>query len=368
MNHQLFTQISLGPNTFSNRIAIAPMAQYSAVGGSAQDWHLIHWGTLATSGAGTVMIEATGVESDGRATPGDIGLYSYECQEALTKALSSIKRYSTAKFGIQLFHCGRKGSMSVHWLGGKPLSISEGGWEILAPSPIALNDGHPVPREATQDDLARIENAFAQAAARATSVGFDVVELLAAHGYLLHQFLSPLSNRRTDAYGGTLENRMRFPLRVFDAVKNAVSGSVTLGVRLTGSDWIDGGITPDEAVAFASELKKRGCHYADVSSGGIDPRQKIPIGPGYQVKFAEIVKKRAGIPVRAVGLIYTAEQAEAVIASGRADLVAIARAALADPHWPWTAAHKLGATLEYLPQYARAAPGIWPGWADPVAG
>lgn len=340
------------------------MAQYSAIAGVAQDWHLIHWGALATSGAATVMIEATGVEPDGRATPGDVGLYSDDTQQALAKIVASIKRYSTTKFGIQLFHCGRKGSMSVHWQGGKPIFAPQGGWETLAPSPISISDGHIVPREATEGDLKRIENAFSQAATRAADAGFDVVELHAAHGYLLHQFLSPISNQRSDCYGGSLANRMRFPLRVFEAVTRAVSGSVTLGVRLTGSDWIEGGITPDEAVAFASELRIRGCHYVDVTSGSIDPRQKIRVGPGYQVEFAEVVKNQVGIPVRAVGLIYTPEQAEEIIASGKADLIAIARAALVDPHWPWRAAHKLGAKLDYLPQYARAAPGAWPGWGD----
>lgn len=361
MTSKLFTPITLGPHTYANRIAIAPMAQYSAVDGNPTDWHLIHWGTLATSGAGLVMIEATAVEADGRPTAGDIGLYNDDNEANLARVLASIRAYAPARFGIQLFHGGRKSSTAVHWLGGQPILPEDGGWPTLAPSAIAFGSG-PVPRAAEAADLVRIRAAFADAAARAVRAGFDLIELHAAHGYLLHQFLSPISNRRSDAYGGTLENRLRFPLEVFEAVRAAAPG-VTLGVRLTGSDWIDGGITPDEASAFARALKQRGCHYVDVSSGALDPSQKVVVGPGYQVAFAEQVKREAGIPVRAVGLIVTPEQAEEIVASGQADLIAIARAALANPRWPWDAAHVLGAKIDIAPQYQRAASGVWPGWA-----
>lgn len=363
MTSTLFSPITLGPNTFSNRVAIAPMAQYSAVDGSATDWHLMHLGSLVTGGAGLVMIEATGVDEFARPTPGDVGLYSDANEEALGRIVSTVRGFGSAKLGIQLIHGGRKGSTDVHWNGGGELSPSEGGWRTIAPSPLPYRDGWQVPREMDEADIESATQAFADAAARASRVGFDVIEVQAAHGYLLHQFLSPITNKRTDRYGGSPENRMRFALEVFEAVAARASASVTLGVRITGSDWIEGGITPDEAAVFASALKEAGCHYVDVSSGAIDPqRQKIAIGPSYQVGFAEAVKRQAGIPVRAVGLITTARQANDIVASGKADQVAIARAALVNPRWVWEAAHLLGHRIEYPKQYDRAQPGVWPGW------
>lgn len=358
---KLFTPITLGPHTYPNRIAIAPMAQYSALDGNMTDWHLIHLGTLATSGAGMVVTEVISVEPFGRCTLADPGLYSDSNEEALARVLETMRRYAPTKIGIQLGHAGRKGSTAVHWEGGQPIGLDKGGWHTIAPSSDPFGTW-PVPAEAKEEDFDRLVRAFADAARRAVRVGVDLIELHAAHGYLLHQFLSPLSNQRTDAFGGSLENRMRFPLQVFEAVRDAAPG-VTLGVRLTGSDWIEGGITPDEAVAFARALETRGCHYVDVTSGALDPRQKIALGPGYQVAFAEKVKQNTNMAVRAVGLIVTPEQAEEIVATGKADMVAIARAALANPRWPWEAAHVLGAQIELPPQYQRAGSGVWPGWS-----
>ncbi|QKC91917.1 NADH:flavin oxidoreductase/NADH oxidase [Mesorhizobium sp. NZP2234] len=363
MSAHLFSPVTLGPNTFSNRVVIAPMAQYSAVNGNANDWHLMHWGSLVTGGAGLVMIEATGVEEFGRPTPGDIGLYDDESEAALRRVVSALRSFGSAKLGIQLFHGGRKGSTDVHWNGGGELLIRQGGWETIAPSPIPYRNGWQVPREMTEPDFIRVKNAFVDATIRAARIGFDVIEVHAAHGYLLHQFLSPITNLRSDRYGGPIENRMRFPLEVFEAISLAVPNWITLGARITGSDWIEGGIDEDEAVIFASALKDLGCHYVDVSSGAIDPHlQKIVIGPNYQVGFADTVRQRTGIAVRAVGLIVTPTQAEDIIASGKADQVAIARAALVNPRWVWKAARELGVSIDYPKQYDRAAPDAWPGW------
>ncbi|QII87231.1 NADH:flavin oxidoreductase/NADH oxidase [Bordetella hinzii] len=361
MASKLFTPITLGPRVYDNRLVIAPMAQYSAVDGDFGDWHYIHLGNLATSGAGCVMIEATAVNAEGRCTLGDTGLYSDSNEASLARVVAAMKRHGgNTRIGIQLVHGGRKASTAVHWLGGQPLSQAAGGWTTVAPSAIGFGDW-PAPRAATAGDLDEIRAAFAQAAARAARAGVDLIELHAAHGYLLHQFLSPITNRREDAYGGSLENRMRLPLEVFEAVRAAAPG-VTLGVRLTGSDWIEGGITPEEAARFAAELQARGCHYVDVTSGALDPRQKITVKRGYQVEFAAYVKRHVGIAVRAVGLIVDPQQAEDIVAGGQADLVAIARAALANPRWAWEAAHVLGAKIEVAPQYQRAASGVWPGW------
>lgn len=360
MSTPLFSEIQLGPHVYKNRVVIAPMAQYSAINGSFTDWHVVHLGTLATSGAGLVVIEATAVEEDGRCTPGDTGLYSDENEKSLAQVIKTMRRCADTKIGIQLCHGGRKASTAVHWEGGQPLTEKDGAWTTTAPSALGYGDW-PIPKEADEADLDRIRNAFADSARRAVRAGIDLIELHAAHGYLLHQFLSPLSNHRHDAYGGSLENRMRFPLEVFEAVREVAPG-LTLGVRLTASDWVDGGICPDEAVVFANKLAERGCHYVDVTSGGLDPRQKIAVKPGYQVDFAHYVKRDTSIPVRAVGLIVTPEQAAEIVSDGKADQVAIARAALANPRWVWDAAHVLGAKVDIPPQYQRAGLGVWPGW------
>ena len=357
----LFSPIRLGGQDLANRIVIAPMCQYSAIHGDAQDWHLVHLGMLSMSGASLLVLEATAVEAIGRITHGDLGIYNDDNVAALTRVLGFCRHNGTAKLGIQLGHAGRKASAQVPWAGGRALAANDDPWETVGPSAIPFADGWHTPREATDVDLDRIVVAFADAAKRAVKLGFEVIELHGAHGYLLHQFLSAVSNKRSDAYGGSLENRMRFPLRVFDRVKAVCPAEIALGVRITGSDWLEGGIDIDEAVAFASELKARGCDYVDVTSGGIALGAKIEIGPSYQVPFAEAVKRRVGIPVWSVGLIVTSEQAESIVSTGQADMVALARTALDDPRWAWHAAEALGAEIKRPPQYERSAPKLWPG-------
>lgn len=357
----LFSPIQLGHTTLKNRIIVAPMAQYSAVEGSATAWHAMHLGMLATSGAGLVMIEGTCVEPIGRVTHGCLGLYSDENEKQLAEAVQAIKSYSATPLGIQLMHSGRKGSATKASQGGVPLKDDESPWQTIAPSALPFREGWPAPMEAAESDFHRIKAAFVDNAVRAFRLGIEVLELHAAHGYLLHQFLSPLSNHRKDQYGGSLQNRMRFPLEVFEAVKAACPGAA-LGVRLTGSDWLPGGIEIVETLAFVNELEQLGCHYVDVTSGGLDPGAKIMVESGYQVGFAAEVRKHTKIPVRAVGLIHSAQQAEAIIRDGKADMVALARAMLANPRWPWLAAKELHVTLDYPPPYQRAAPDKWPGW------
>ena len=361
MSSKLFSPVTIGPVDLANRIVIAPMCQYSGEDGSATAWHHVHLGSLALSGAGLLMVEATAVEQIGRITRGCLGLYTDANEAALGEVVSILRKVSDVKLGIQISHAGRKGSSHVPWNGGKALGRGEGAWETIAPSPLPFTDGWPAPREADEADLEQLVHAFAEATRRAVRLGFDVIEMHAAHGYLLHEFLSPLTNRRTDSFGGSIENRMRFPLRVFEAMRDACSGRVALGARITGSDWLAGGIDPDQAIAFASALKQRGCTYVDVTSGGLDPAARIKAEPDYQVGFAERVRKASGIPVRAVGLITEPAQAERIVAEGRADMVALARAILADPRWPWRAAHMLGEKLEWPFQYQRATPASWIG-------
>jgi 2,4-dienoyl-CoA reductase-like NADH-dependent reductase (Old Yellow Enzyme family) len=339
-----------------NRIAIAPMCQYSADEGRAVDWHLMHLGHLALSGAALMFTEATAVEPLGRISPHDLGLYSDATEAALARVVAAVRRHSRVALGIQLAHAGRKASTEVPWRGGKQIPLARGGWQTQAPSAIAHDAGEFAPLALDEAGLARVRDAFVQAARRAERLGFQVMELHAAHGYLLHQFLSPLANRRSDGYGGALAQRLRFPLEVFDAVRTAVSDRVALGVRVSATDWVDGGWDLAQTIAFARELKARGAHFIDVSSGGISPAQKIALGPGYQVPFAERLRAEVGLPVMAVGLITTAAQAEAIVAEGRADMVAMARAMLYDPRWPWHAAAELGAQVSAPPQYLRAQP------------
>jgi 2,4-dienoyl-CoA reductase-like NADH-dependent reductase (Old Yellow Enzyme family) len=358
---QLFSPIRLGQVDLPNRVVIAPMCQYSAIHGDATDWHLVHLGSLAMSGASLLVLEATAVEAIGRITHGDLGLYNDENEAALGRVLAFCRKHGSAKLGIQLGHAGRKASSQPPWEGGRALAADADPWPTVSASALPFADDWHTPAEASEADMDRMVAAFTDSTKRAVRLGFDVIEVHAAHGYLLHQFLSPVSNHRQDSYGGSLENRMRFPLRVFDAVKAAASESMAVGVRVSASDWIEGGITVEDTVAFASELKRRGCHYVDVSSGGISLKQKIQIGPGYQVPFAAEVKRRVDIPVWSVGLIVTPEQAEEVVSSGQADMVALARTALDEPHWAWNAARVLGGDVHRPPQYERAAPKFWPG-------
>lgn len=333
------------------------MCQYSAIDGSATDWHLMHLGQFAVSGVGLVMIEATAVEPRGRLSSACLGLYSDENETALRRVVEFYRRYGRAKLGIQLAHGGRKASGQIPWKGRGPLSLQEGGWETVAPSAVPFSDPWPAPKELDASGLATIRRAFADAAARARRLDMDAVEIHAAHGYLLHEFLSPVSNRRVDAYGGSLENRMRFPLEVFDAVREAWPSDKPLGIRISATDYLpEGGWTLDEAVALSKELKKRGCDFVDVSGGGSSPSQSVPAHPGYQVPFAARIRSEAGIPTIAVGLITQAKHAEEIIAAGQADLVALARGMLADPRWAWHAARELGAEAFYPPQYLRAKP------------
>jgi 2,4-dienoyl-CoA reductase-like NADH-dependent reductase (Old Yellow Enzyme family) len=359
----LFSPLELGPVTLANRIAVSPMCQYSAEDGSATDWHLQHLMQLAISGAGLVALEATAVERIGRITHGCLGLYSDANEAALARVLTAARKVAPGgtRFAIQLAHAGRKGSSQRPWEGGRPLA--EGAWQTVAPSAVPFADGGPAPAALDEAGMERTLAAFRQAAGRAVRLGFDAVELHSAHGYLLHSFVSPLSNRRTDAYGGSLESRLRFPLDVARAVRAAVPRSVALGARITGTDWADGGLGPEDAVVHAAALKAAGYDYVCVSGGGAVPKMTIPLGPGYQVPMAARVRAGTGIVTRAVGLIVEPAQADAIVASGRADWVALARAFLDNPRWVWHAAERLGASIAYPPQYARAARAQWPGAA-----
>ncbi|GAO80922.1 MULTISPECIES: NADH:flavin oxidoreductase/NADH oxidase [unclassified Sphingopyxis] len=353
----LFTPLPVGRLALRNRIVIAPMCQYSAIDGCMTDWHLIHLGNLALSGAALLTIEATAVLPEGRISHADVGLWDDATEAAMARTLDSVRRWSDMPVAIQLGHAGRKASTEVPWKGGAQLPPGDpNGWPTEAPSALAFAEGQVAPHELDRAGLARVRDAFAAAAVRAARLGIDAVQLHGAHGYLLHQFLSPLSNRRTDDYGGSLENRMRFPLEVFDAVRQAFPADRPVTVRVSGTDWVDGGWTIEQTVAFAQALEARGCAAIHVSSGGLDPRQDIPVGPGYQVPLARAVKQAVAMPVVAVGLITDYDQAEAIVATGDADLVALARTILFDPRWPWHAAAHLGARVTAPPQYLRSQP------------
>ena len=361
----LFSPYALGPLTLANRIVIAPMCQYSAVDGVPRPWHGQHLGRLAISGAAAVIVEATGVEAAGRITPGDTGLWNDAQEAAFTRLLADIRTYSDTPIGIQLAHAGRKASTTPPWVDrGRALTAAEGAWPTVAPSAVAFREDWHTPTELDEAGMDRIVDAFVQAAGRADRAGFDLVELHAAHGYLLNEFLSPLSNHRTDAFGGSAENRMRFPLRVAEALRHAWPRTKALGARFNGSDWVEGGVALEEVQVFSELLTAMGYDYLHLSSGGNVASAQIPGDqPGYQLPFAEAVK--VAVPettVMAVGMIVTPQQAEAVITSGQADLVAIARAALDDPHWAHHAAVALGEP-EHLPApYARASDQAWPGY------
>ncbi len=356
MSSLLFQPFSLDALQLPNRIIIAPMCQYSAQDGCATDWHLIHLGQLALSGAGLLIIEASAVEPEGRISAGDLGLWSDANEAALCRVIESVRGCSDIPIAIQIGHAGRKASVARPWEGGAQISPAEGGWQTVAPSPLPHAPGENPPHALDADDLRRIRNAFADAARRAARLGLDAIEVHAAHGYLLHQFLTPLANARQDAYGGSLENRMRFPLEVFDAVRAAFPAGKPVGVRISASDWVEGGWDVDQSVALTHALKARGAGYIHVSSGGASPLQQIPVVPGYQVAFAERIRRECGLPTIAVGLITEAEQAEAILAIGQADLVALARGMLYDPRWPWHAAARLGAQVDAAPQYLRCQP------------
>lgn len=356
---QLFTPFRIGRLELPNRIVIAPMCQYSADQGRATDWHMIHLGQLAISGAGLLVIEATAVLPEGRITPQDLGLYSEQTEAALARILTGLRQYSGIPLGIQLAHAGRKASCQVPWEGGKPLAPAAGGWPTVAPSPLPHGPGDPPPHELDEAGRLRIRTAFMEAARRSARLDLDLIELHAAHGYLLHQFLSPLANRRTDRYGGSLENRLRFPLEVFEAIRDVFPADKPVGVRISATDWVENGWDMEQSIAFCKELEARGCAYVHVSSGGLSPAQSIPVGPGYQIPLAEEIRRHVRIPVVGVGLITEPEQAEAIIADARADLVALARGLLYNPRWPWHAAARLGAQVKAPPQYWRSQPAAY---------
>ncbi|WP_347254141.1 NADH:flavin oxidoreductase/NADH oxidase [Leminorella grimontii] len=353
---QLFTPIKIGPLTLPNRIVIAPMCQYSAEDGKTTDWHTIHLGQLALSGAGLLIMEATAVEPEGRISPHDVGLWDDETERALAKTLSAVKRYSAMPLAIQLAHAGRKASMPPPWQPGPAVPAERGGWQPVAPSAIPFDAHSATPQALSEERIASIIASFAHSAKRADRLGFDAIEIHAAHGYLLHQFLSPIANRREDGYGGSLENRMRMLLETFSAVRKVFPANKAVGVRISASDWVEGGWDLEQSIALCHRLKALGCDFIHVSSGGLSAEQRIPVAPNYQVPFARRIKEEVGMPTIAVGLITEPEQAEAVVATGDADMVALGRGILYDPHWPWRAAAELGAQVHAPKQYWRAAP------------
>jgi len=357
-SRKLFEPLAVGPMQLANRITVAPMCQYSAVDGMMTDWHVMHLGMLASSGASMLVIEATGVVPEGRITPYCTGLYSDACESAMARVLAFVRSISPIRVGVQLGHAGRKAS-ACRPGEGDALPPAAGGWQTVAPSPIRLGAAWPVPQALDRAGMAALTQAFADAARRASRIGLDFVELHSTHGYLLSEFLSPVTNQRNDEHGGSLENRMRFPLEVARAVRAAWPRDRALGAKITGSDFVPGGWTPDDAVVYAQELKKTGFDYVTVSGGGLVLDAKIPVGPGYQVPFAQQVRRESGIITGAVGLISEPAQAEEIVASGKADFVSLARAFMFNPRWPWHAAATLGADIFYIKQYRRVAPDVW---------
>ncbi|OOH74408.1 NADH:flavin oxidoreductase/NADH oxidase [Leptospirillum ferriphilum] len=351
---RLFEPMTIQSVTLRNRICVSPMCQYSTPDGVAGDWHMVHLGSRAVGGAGVVMVEASAVSPEGRITPDDLGLWNDRQAEALRPIAAFIRRFG-AVAGIQIAHAGRKASTAAPFKGGHPLSPSEGGWETLGPSAVPF--GHyPSPRAMEKTDLDKVQNDFRASAQRALSAGFNLLELHLAHGYLLHSFLSPLSNRRTDAYGGPLENRMRFPLEVVRTVREVWPASLPLWVRISSTDWVPGGWDPQMSVELCRHLKAEGVDVIDASSGGLSPDAVIPLGPGYQTGIAALIRREADIPVVAVGMITDPVQAEHVLVTGQADLVSLAREMLRDPYWPLHAAHRLGQAVDWPAQYERAKP------------
>lgn len=360
MASTLFSPIAMRGLTLPNRIVVSPMCQYNSNEGSANDWHLMHLGSFSLGAAGLLMCEMTNVNPQGRITPKCAGLYSDANEAALKRVVDFCRTYGVAKLGVQLAHAGRKSPTTPPAAGGKPLGKEDGGWTPEAPSALPYDTGWPVPHALTKDDIRRLLGEFAAAAQRADRIGFDVIELHGGHGYLLHQFMSPLSNQRSDEYGGSTANRIRFPLEVFSAVRKVWPADKPLGMRVSATDWVEGGWTPEETVVLARELKALGCDFMDVSTGGLDPRQKIPLAPGYQVEFGEKVRKETGITTMSVGLITSARQAEEIVATGRADFVVLGRGMMYDPRWAWHAAEELGAETAYAPKMMACHPKMRP--------
>ncbi|MFY8043602.1 MAG: NADH:flavin oxidoreductase/NADH oxidase [Rhodoferax sp.] len=356
---QLFSPFQLpsprGGLTLPNRIVVAPMCQYQSLDGQATDWHLMHWGNLLNSGAAMFTMEATAVLPEGRITPACLGLWNDATEAALADKLHRARKLAPeTPVCIQLAHAGRKASSALPWQGAQLLSLQDGGWETFGPSAVPHLPTEAPPTAMDDAELRRVRDAFVVAAQRADRLGIEAIEIHSAHGYLLHEFLSPIANQRTDAYGGSLENRMRFPLEVFAAVRAVFKG--VLGLRLSASDWVDGGWDSDQSAEFSKRLKVLGCDFIHVSSGGVSPLQKIALGAGYQVPFARQIRHASGLPTTAVGLITDANEAEAILQAGDADLIALARAFLYNPRWAWHAAARLGGEVTGFPPYWRALP------------
>jgi len=356
----LFSPFRMRGVALPNRITVSPMCQYSAIDGAASDWHLMHLGQFAVSGVGMVTIEATHVEPRGRITHGCLGLYSDATEAALARVVAFCRQHGFARIGLQLSHSGRKGSAKRPWEGrGAPLAPQEGAWTTVGCAGLPFADGWPVPVPLDAAEIATVIAAHADAAARADRIGVDVLELNAAHGYLLHEFLSPITNRRRDGYGVSLENRMRLVLETFEAVRARWPADKPLGTRISATDWLEDGWALEDAVILCRALKALGCDYITVSSGGLSPAQRIPLGEGHQLPLAARIRRDAAIPVIAVGMINRPAHAEAIVTEGEADLVALARGMLFDPHWTWRAAAALGADIPYPPQYVRGYKSPW---------
>jgi 2,4-dienoyl-CoA reductase-like NADH-dependent reductase (Old Yellow Enzyme family) len=359
MTNHLFTPFKLNQVELPNRIVVSPMCQYMAIDGSATDWHLMHCGSLSMGAGGLLILEATHVAPEGRISHRCLGLYSDDNESAIKRVVDFCKAHGVARMGIQLAHAGRKGSAHTPFDSVNPLGPDENPWTTLAPSALAFGPGWPVPQALCVDGLKNVKQQFVDSAKRAVRAGFDVIELHMAHGYLLHQFVSAISNQREDEYGGSVEKRMRYPLEVFEAVREVVPDERALGARISATDWVDGGSTPDDMVALARALKSIGCDFVDVTSGQLDPRQKIPFAPGLNVPFTRRIREEAGLAAMAVGMITRPQQAEDIVSSGGADLIAIARGVMDDPHWAWHAARDLGAETAYPMNYQRCHPSVW---------
>ncbi len=359
MDSRLFKPLKLRGLELANRIVVAPMCQYSAADGAASDWHLMHLGQFSVSGAGLLLTEATGVVPEGRISPNCLGLYSDDNEDALKRVVTFVREYGNSPIGIQLAHAGRKASTEPPWRGQGPVLPEDGGWEPVAPSAIPFSNRSVAPKALDGPGIERVQEAFVAATRRAGRLGLDCIEIHAAHGYLMQSFLSPLSNEREDEYGGSLENRMRLLLETFEKVRAAWPQEKPLGVRISSSDWVEGGWEIGDSVVLARELEKRGCDFIVASSGGATPDAAVVAGPGYQVGFAaEIKRELTDMAVMAVGLITDPHQADGIIRSGQADMVALARGMLYKPHWTWEAAVALGQEAAYPHQYARCHPDL----------
>lgn len=365
MSSLLFSPLALGSLQLSNRLVVAPMCQYSANDGSMTDWHAQHLAQLAYSGAGLVVVEATAVERRGRITHGCTGLYTDDNEAAMAHAIAMARRWAgPVKFGIQLAHAGRKASTHVPWRGGAPLTATEDAWQTVSPSALPFGENWHTPHALSIAEIETLIAAFVSATQRAVRIGFEAIELHCAHGYLLHEFLSPLVNKRTDQYGGSLENRLRLPLEVIRAMRAAMPTTIPLGVRVSATDWVAGGWDVEQTIAFVQAAKTLGVDFVCASSGGAIDKVTVPVAAGYQVPLARHIKQATGITTRAVGLINSGPQAEKILQAGDADFIAIARGFLDDPRWGWHAADALGVTMQGPPQYASARTAGWRKYRD----